>query len=233
MCKYLSGWWLALAMGAVLLTSVSARAQGAATKQELDALRGELQNVISLQNRAIADEQRARTELSQRTAGDIEGYGQAIAQLKADNGQLIKNMQKLVDEISRLQQDNAALRKDNAALIEQLKKSFAAVDAKLQDEAQARHAAVQSEAQTREAADQQTIKTVADLVARKLNSTAAAPPPPAPTADNTRGTYVVARGDTLASIASAFGTSVSKLRAANNLSSDTLFVGQKLRIPKD
>ena len=44
-------------------------------------------------------------------------------------------------------------------------------------------------------------------------------------------TYVVKTGDNLSSIASLYGTSVSELRSINNLSSDTLFVGQQLLVP--
>jgi LysM repeat protein len=43
---------------------------------------------------------------------------------------------------------------------------------------------------------------------------------------------VVARGDTLSSIAARTGTSVKTLKALNGLTSDTIFVGQKLAVPE-
>lgn len=43
--------------------------------------------------------------------------------------------------------------------------------------------------------------------------------------------YVVEGGDTLSLIASAFGTTVSKLKEMNNLKSDNLRIGQKLLVP--
>jgi len=43
--------------------------------------------------------------------------------------------------------------------------------------------------------------------------------------------YVVKSGDTLTTIASRHGTSVRALRAANNLTTDKIKVGQKLTIP--
>lgn len=44
-------------------------------------------------------------------------------------------------------------------------------------------------------------------------------------------TYIVVKGDTLTRIASKYGTSVSAIKSANKLSSDTIYVGQKLIIP--
>ena len=55
------------------------------------------------------------------------------------------------------------------------------------------------------------------------------PPPPAYS-----GSYKeidVKRGDTLSVIAQAVGVPISTLRQINNLKSDTIFVGQKLKIP--
>jgi peptidoglycan endopeptidase LytE len=44
-------------------------------------------------------------------------------------------------------------------------------------------------------------------------------------------TYIVVKGDTLSKIASKYGTSVSAIKSANKLTSDTIYVGQKLIIP--
>ena len=44
-------------------------------------------------------------------------------------------------------------------------------------------------------------------------------------------TYTVKSGDTLTAIAMAHGTTVNELRSANNLGSDRIVVGQKLKIP--
>jgi LysM repeat protein len=53
-------------------------------------------------------------------------------------------------------------------------------------------------------------------------------PTPAPTYQ----TYVVQPGDTLFSLAERFGTTVGELKSLNNLTSDTLRVGQTLRVPQ-
>ncbi len=52
-------------------------------------------------------------------------------------------------------------------------------------------------------------------------------PPPA----TTSGTYIVKAGNTLFSIAKWHGVTVSALKAANGLTSNTIYVGQRLSIP--
>lgn len=56
-------------------------------------------------------------------------------------------------------------------------------------------------------------------------------PTPTPPEDDTTQLYVVKSGDSLWSIARQFNTTVAEIRRANNLTSDTLRVGQLLRIP--
>ncbi|WP_096200709.1 LysM peptidoglycan-binding domain-containing protein [Bacillus sp. FJAT-45350] len=48
-----------------------------------------------------------------------------------------------------------------------------------------------------------------------------------------QNTYIVSSGDTLWILANRFGTSVEHLRSINNLTGDTLYVGQSLRIQGD
>lgn len=45
-------------------------------------------------------------------------------------------------------------------------------------------------------------------------------------------TYIVKKGDTLSHIAVRYGTTVTKIKNANGLSSTNLRIGQKLRIPR-
>jgi len=56
--------------------------------------------------------------------------------------------------------------------------------------------------------------------------------PTAPAAPAAALEYKVQRGDTLSAIASRNGISLSALRQANQLSGDSIRVGQKLLIPR-
>ncbi|MGR9156422.1 peptidoglycan DD-metalloendopeptidase family protein [Rhizobium leguminosarum] len=69
-------------------------------------------------------------------------------------------------------------------------------------------------------------KTLASADATGKLSVGAGKDPKAPA-----GTYVVKQGDSLAKIAKATGSSVDDLKAANNLSANSLRIGQALKIP--
>ncbi|MCX7569530.1 LysM peptidoglycan-binding domain-containing protein [Tumebacillus sp. DT12] len=58
-----------------------------------------------------------------------------------------------------------------------------------------------------------------------------APTPTAPAPAPTTVTYTVVAGDSLSVIAARYGTTVTAIRTANNLTSDMIYVGQKLTIP--
>ncbi|MGC9520642.1 MAG: LysM peptidoglycan-binding domain-containing protein [Anaerolineae bacterium] len=72
-------------------------------------------------------------------------------------------------------------------------------------------------------------------VGQRLTIPGGAPAPaPSPNPDppaTSDGYYVVKAGNTLFSIARWYGTTVNALRVANGLTSNTIYVGQRLRIP--
>jgi len=68
----------------------------------------------------------------------------------------------------------------------------------------------------------------AAMAASAATPGASGAPPAAVTSEHV---YVVKSGDTLTTIASHHGTTVKALRAANNLTTDKIKVGQKLKIP--
>ncbi|MEQ1569569.1 MAG: LysM peptidoglycan-binding domain-containing protein [Myxococcota bacterium] len=61
--------------------------------------------------------------------------------------------------------------------------------------------------------------------ARSAPKAAAPPPPPKEVV------HVVARGDTLSKLAGSYGTTVEALRDSNHLTTSTIVVGQKLKVP--
>ncbi len=63
-------------------------------------------------------------------------------------------------------------------------------------------------------------------------TTVAAASPRSASASATSRQHVIQRGDTLSGVASRYNVSLSRLRSANGLRSDTVWVGQKLRIPR-
>jgi len=73
----------------------------------------------------------------------------------------------------------------------------------------------------------QTIHIPAPVVAAAGSNPGATP------ADTSSGaqTYVVKSGDSLSKIAGEFAVSIKALRSANNLTTDKIVVGQKLRVP--
>ena len=70
-----------------------------------------------------------------------------------------------------------------------------------------------------------------DADSRPPTTVASASPRPESTAGTSRQ-HVVQRGDTLSGVATRYNVSLSRLRSANGLRSDTVWVGQKLRIPR-
>lgn len=54
---------------------------------------------------------------------------------------------------------------------------------------------------------------------------------PKSSSNESTSSYTVLKGDSLYSIANKFGTSVSKIKSLNNLTSDSLSIGQVLKIP--
>src|SRR5574341_904073 len=74
--------------------------------------------------------------------------------------------------------------------------------------------------------------SIGDAASAPETETSGQPAPAGPATQPASGTYTVARGDTLASIARRFGVTWAALAAANNLADpDHIFYGQVLVIP--
>ncbi len=180
---------------------------------------------------------------------DMRSLVREFAQLRADMRILQEDQKVLLDRITRLDQENVTkdaqiaelqkmltmqetriqgIEKDLSMRLEQLRKA-------LESEQVSRRKDLETAVGSM-AAEISKLDKVASNASAVANAASAAaarrqqpPPPPAYT-----GSYKeieVKRGDTLSMIATAVGVPISTLRQINNLKSDTIFVGQKLKIP--
>ena len=179
---------------------------------------------------------------------DMRSLVREFAQLRADMRILQEDQKVLLDRITVLSQENVAkdaqiaelqkmltmqetriqgIEKDLVMRMEQLRKALESEQVSRRKELET---AVGSMAAEISKLDK--VATNASAVANAASAAAARrqqPPPPAYS-----GSYKeidVKRGDTLSVIAQAVGVPISTLRQINNLKSDTIFVGQKLKIP--
>ena len=156
-----------------------------------------------------------RTAASSGTRRDIASYveelaGNTAAQLRAvqdENAQLETRVIELERKLASLQDTNQKLLNEVAAL-----KRQAAADADARE------------------AQMKTLISQIDKLASTPAPTIVAPTPVS-TADD-YDIYEVQKGATLSVIAKAYGVTIQDIRKANNLKSDVLQIGQKLKIPK-
>ena len=139
-----------------------------------------------------------------------------ISKLRADVDALQFNQQQIQQDIKQVQTQ-----------LEELRRAGPTASANDIQSLEARVRAL-------DAARENDKKVILDQLAKELSTlggtrTGTLPSPAAATSGND---YVVQKGETLTSIAKSHGVSVADLRKANNLTTDSLKVGQKLIIPK-
>ncbi len=124
---------------------------------------------------------------------------------------VIKDLQNQVialqTRVTQLESDTQVLKKENKENIESLRNR------------------IQIESQNRQNAVSTVIKEVTSELDKRTTT-----PSPSGSTDNYR-IYTVEKGDTLGAIAKAFNLSLSQLKTINQLDSDTIIVGQKLKVP--
>ena len=180
---------------------------------------------------------------------DMRSLVREFAQLRADMRILQEDQKVLLDRITGLAQENVAkdaqiaelqkmltmqetriqgIEKDLIMRLEQLRKA-------LESEQISRRKDLESAvgSMAAEISKLDKVATNASAMANAANAAAARrqQPPPPPAYSGSYKEVEVRRGDTLSMIAQAVGVPISTLRQINNLKSDTIFVGQKLKIP--
>lgn len=156
-----------------------------------------------------------------------------LAELRADITVLNENMHKLNAANKTLVEQNRALRKRVETLRARLG-TLAEENKRHENSLRELREQLRAERAARETMGERLVETVSAEVERLLQQVSG---------DNTgsggasssnlpiRGQYTVQTGDTLSAIATAFDTTVAKLKQANNLSSDIIRTGQVLDIP--
>ena len=187
----------------ILLSVLAAIQVNAADDDALQQLYQEL-----LKQRAhIQANQKANELKQQRLTAELEAQSEYIRSLKT--------------EIEGLKAQLNAQQKENQILKAEVNKTVVRLDKKIDGEIADR------------------VNSQKELAAALTNQLKAGKHSPQPSTANTQATvppsgrvYVVQSGDTLYVIAQAFKCSVSDLKALNNLNSNTIQIGKRLKIPK-
>ncbi len=173
----------------------------------------------------------------------------------AQDARAAYQQQQAIQEVSRLAHNFDLLQNNQEAIVSRLTKLEEANANQSDSDIRAEIAAIKASiAELRASQESLRREIVADLSKRIAALPANNPPPPPPqrvevserrsTVSKSRPAakqeytgahyeHIVESGHTLSSIAAAFGTTVAKIKAANNLKSNMLRVGQKLIIPAE
>ncbi|MBP5674326.1 MAG: LysM peptidoglycan-binding domain-containing protein [Lentisphaeria bacterium] len=171
---------------------------------------------------------------------DMRSIIREMAQVRADMRVLQEDQKILLNRIEAMGQENMA--KD--AQITELQKMLTMQETRIQAferEMMGRLEQLRKALEGEQIARRKDLESAIGAMATeisKLDRAAAAaaaarnqPPPPPPAYTGSYKEIVVQAGDTLSMIATTVGVPISTLRQLNNLKSDRIFVGQKLKIP--
>ena len=171
---------------------------------------------------------------------DMRSIIREMAQVRADMRVLQEDQKILLNRIEAMGQENMA--KD--AQITELQKMLTMQETRIQAferEMMGRLEQLRKALEGEQIARRKDLESAIGAMATeisKLDRAAAAaaaarnqPPPPPPAYTGSYKEIVVQAGDTLSMIATTVGVPISTLRQLNNLKSDKIFVGQKLKIP--
>jgi LysM repeat protein len=130
------------------------------------------------------------------------------------------------ERVHRLQGRVESVEMENARLVQEMQKLRAEVRSCNSQVAQLSSSMKSLEAKQARGS-QEVVRRVEGLLKKSVASH--------PSSKPSRGAgreHIVEAGHTLSAIASAYGTTVSAIKKANNLKSDNIYVGQKLFIPE-
>ena len=149
-----------------------------------------------------------------------------LAALRADFDALREEQKLLTARILGLEQDNIrkdAQIKELQSLLDDMDKRSADVDNKWRARMTELSATIDKEREAR----RNELKNFSTIIASEIDKKAA--PAPAPAANIS--VITVQKGDTLSGIAAAAKTTTAEIKRLNNLKSDTIYLGQQLKVP--
>ena len=176
-------------------------AQDQSAFAEIEKTKKEFMKVLRVQNANISQAITSLQEQNQQLVQSIDGQTKIIIDLQKKLQSSNKQVVLLSKEIAKLKQEQLNWQRG----IEK---------------------AIDEESKSRVASDKRLVEVLANQPSRSTTTET--------TSDaevSHRGVYEVVAGDTLSMIAKAFKTSVPKIKQANGLKSDNIYVGQKLKIP--
>ena len=150
-----------------------------------------------------------------------------LAALRADFDALREEQKLLTARIIGLEQDN--LRKDAQikelqSLLDDMDKRSADVDQKWRNRMTELSSTINNEREARK----RELENFSKIIASEIDQKTA---PPAPAAPANISVITVQKGDTLSGIAAAAKTTTAEIKRLNNLKSDTIYLGQQLKVP--
>ncbi len=158
----------------------------------------------------------------------------AVLPLTAQQRDTVRYYEELIgtmnQRVKQLQDDNARL-EAKVAELRNRQTELVRSNQKLKEEMESIRQLVRQDAESRK---NELQKLHSQL--KKLSELSAAPPPAVPQTGKSNAPaayeeYVVEAGATLSAIAKAYEVSVAEIKRTNNLKSDFLRVGQRLKIP--
>ena len=195
----------------VAMTYASRFYGGDSVQDQWIQFRNEVINELNKNRTSYAEDLKILKQQGSHSLSEVQSLGEVIQDMGAQISQL-------KGKVAQLEQEKSALKKELHASLTKLSRR------------------IDEEGNSRRKADQDIIQEISSELSRAANSVASRPNPPPSMRVRTAESYhlyEVVKGDTLGAISQAFDISLRQLKAFNELTNDTIFVGQKLKIPKD
>ena len=176
--------------------------------KSISNVKQEMQHELAKMRAAYNEETKLLRQQTATIFKELQNFSEIIQVVLNQNSEL-KN------KIAKLERENGRLKDDLSSQIRKLEMFIG------------------EEQTARIKADQDIVKEVSSEIARIVSSINTSPSLSSRQGSVEHSIYEVVKGDTLSAISMAFGVSLKRLMAYNNLSDTTIFIGQKIKIPEN